>query len=370
MQNNATHWSSSSTEVLAQVVTKNNAQFFPLAYSFSCCSPTSISSSLRNQQNPDSPFSLQATTEMPKQRCSFELSFTELSLPADSTTSLEAFRIAVCHRNGKRYGATPAIPANTLSNKTGPQSVRFECGLYDGKCVQLLLLGGTARSTTADSPGTPRTPRGSLLTRSDSQMQWRELATAQLQLGQLAPSRAASGDVNNTLDSTPLSSTRGSSMDYPQPAASPSPGGRSPFLPAPPNAQDDNDDDAGSDSGQLFSTDSLAAAAASLAAQQHDQQQQPFSPVSGVWSAGGSQVTRMTIQWTPVGGEGGGIPGMMEQEVGVGVRVQNARCFVAEQRHVCEHNAFSPREHNTTLNALPTPMPYPSSAAKNTHRLL
>lgn len=88
-----------------------------------------------------------------------------------------------------------------------------------------------------------------------------------------------------------------------------------------------DDDDAGSDSGQLFSTDSLAAAAASLVAQQQQQHSgssssagaaspglQPrsqgrqssgdessMSKVSGLWVAGDSQVTRLTLQWSKPG---------------------------------------------------------------------
>jgi hypothetical protein len=107
------------------------------------------------------------------------------------------------------------------------------------------------------------------------------------------------------------------------------------------------DDDAGSDSGQLFSTDSLAAAAASLVAQQQQQQQQyggssgvPTSlglgkspvkgrsssgeespgvsqQVSGLWVAGDSQVTRLTLLWTKEAGGAGATDAtaMMDQEV-------------------------------------------------------
>jgi hypothetical protein len=106
----------------------------------------------------------------------------------------------------------------------------------------------------------------------------------------------------------------------------------------------DEDDDAGSDSGQLFSTDSLAAAAASLVAHQQQQQQEEqrenstvslcgspgkgrrssgeepatgagTSQVAGLWVAGDSQVTRLTLQWDVTSGGTEGEVAVLEQEV-------------------------------------------------------
>lgn len=216
--------------------------------------------------------------------------------------------------------------------------------------VQLRLMGGTAAE-----PEGRRTPR--LLGRSPS-LTWQLLATAPLPLGQLAPSSTAGDQDLEDAPSTAASSgvtpvsTRGSSMDqaiiFGQPlqlpvpeiqpmvtvttargstAAAPEGTSASPFRDM---SGADGDDDAGSDSGQLFSTDSLAAAAASLAA--HQQQQQDAEEakclgrlgdrvgrssgedsaasapqVAGMWVAGDSQVTRLTLQWTPsTSGSSGG----------------------------------------------------------------
>lgn len=236
--------------------------------------------------------------------------------------------------------------------------------------VQLRLMG----ATNPESEGR-RTPR--LLARKDS-LNWQLLATAPLPLGQLAPNTASDQDLGDastfaSSSATPVS-TRGSSMDQATISQLPGmggssatgssafatagsstaamtstpEGGRTATSPFRVMSGADEDDDAGSDSGQLFSTDSLAAAAASLVAHQLQQKQQQdeqrgenstvslcgWSPgkgrrssgeepatgagasqVAGLWVAGDSQVTRLTLQWEVTSGSTESEVAVLEQEV-------------------------------------------------------
>jgi len=222
--------------------------------------------------------------------------------------------------------------------------------------VQLRLMAAVTEE------GRPRTPR--LLGRSSS-LTWQQLATAPLPLGQLAPSTAMQ-DASPAADALP--GTRGSSMDQSTITTS-STGVSSSLLDLPSSSAaipthsssvaglagtdstsspfqtmsggGGDADDAGSDSGQLFSSDSLAAAAAQLTAQQQQQAASPSigsssgsgglrtpgrarrssgeeaapSHVSGMWVAGDSQVTRMTLQWAKDSTTEGRESTVMDQEV-------------------------------------------------------
>jgi hypothetical protein len=243
-----------------------------------------------------------------KQRCSFELQFCELSGLASS--GIGSVRIVVENRQGKQYALTNDIPLSF--GTAGVPSLAFESGsIYPGKTAVLRLFGAAAAKPAASSG--PSTPRRSLLGRGSS-LNWQLLATAPLPLGQLAPATATADQdtTSSTLMSTAASTTpaltpRGHSIDQGSAA--------SPFVTM---------SGGGADAGQP-TTDPLAAAAASLIAQQQQQSSGgstsaagTASPglrrdsgrggrqssgdeshqVSGMWTAGDSQVTRLTLQWT------------------------------------------------------------------------
>lgn len=243
-----------------------------------------------------------------KQRCSFELQFGELSsLPS----SVDSVRIVVVveNRNGKRYAGTEPLTLSFAT--TGVPSLAFECGIYPSKAAVLRLLGAAAAAQPASSG--PSTPRRSLLGRGSS-LNWQLLATAPLPLGQLAPATASKKDQDaassTAASATPASTPRAYSIDQASAA--------SPFVTM--SGGGDAADAAGRDAAQL-STDPLTAATL-IAQQQHssggtgavgaaspglrrdsgkggrqssgDESHQ----VSGLWVAGDSQVTRLTLQWT------------------------------------------------------------------------
>lgn len=211
-------------------------------------------------------------------------------------------RIVVENLNGKRYAGTEALKLSF--GTAGVPSLAFECGIYPSKSVALRLLSA---ATQPASPG-PSTPRRSLLGHGSS-LNWQLLATAPLPLGQLAPATASTEDAasSTAASTTPALTPRGHSIDQASAA--------SPFVTM----------SGGVDAADAaVDTDPLTAAAATLIAQQQHSSSSgtgaagTASPglrrdsgkggrqssgdkshqVSGLWVAGDSQVTRLTLQWT------------------------------------------------------------------------
>lgn len=273
------------------------------------------------------------TTRKMKQKCSFELQFCEISGLALS--GLDSVRIVVENLNGKRYASTE--PLKLSFGTAGVPSLAFECGIYPSKAVHLRLMGAAAAQPASSGPSTPRRS----LLGCGSSLNWQLLATAPLPLGQPAPAVAGDQDAasSTAASTTPALTPRGHSIDQAS--------GVSPFVTMSGGA--DAADAAGRDAGQL-STDPLAAAAATLIAQQQHSRSSGTSAlgtaspglrrdrskggrqssgdeshqVSGLWVAGDSQVTRLTLQWTKeanlVGDTAEAI--VMDQEVRVGLGLQ------------------------------------------------
>lgn len=266
-----------------------------------------------------------------KDRCSFELQFCDLDLHS-LPTKFDTIQLRVEHRDGrKRYGSTPPVKPSFGTAAAVPK-VAFECGVYASKTVQLRLMAAATNSDLQDGSSTPRTSR--LLGRSNS-LHWQLLATAPLPLGQLAPTRDTQADDTTAADQLPpdlqpsssIVRSTSTSSSVAGPGAT-TDGTASPFMSM------SGAGGGGAATDDAFTSESLAAAAASLVAQQQ-QQSSPRTPrrtrlssgeesaasqqvVSGMWVAGSSQVTRLTLYWTREEEvEGGEQPGALEQEVSV-----------------------------------------------------